>query len=166
MPIYEFYCSGCHMIFNFLSREIDTTRRPACPRCGTQRLERKVSLFAISKGRAESASEELPPGIDEGRMEQAMETLARQADGLDEDDPRAMAGVMRKFYESTGLQMGDGMQEALSRIAAGEDPDKIEEQLGDLLEQEGPFGEGATAGSGGLRSRLLAPEVDPTLYEM
>ena len=147
------------MIFNFLSREIDTTRRPACPRCGKQRLERKVSLFAISKGRAEPAAEELPTGIDEGRMEQAMETLARQTDGLDEDDPRAMAGVMRKFYESTGLHMGDGMQEALSRMAAGEDPDKIEEQMGDLMEQERP-------GSRGLRSRLRAPEVDSTLYEM
>ncbi len=99
-------------------------------------------------------------------MERAMESLAREAEGFDEDDPRAMAGVMRRFYESAGLRMGDGMEEALRRMEAGEDPDEIEEQLGDLLEQEGPFAEGATRVSGRLRKRLRAPEVDPTLHEM
>lgn len=166
MPIYEFYCSVCHTIFNFLSRAVDTTRRPACPRCGRKHLERRVSRFAVSRGLADPASDELPAGLDERRMEQAMEALAREADGLDEDDPRAMAGVMRRLYESTGLPLGDGMREALRRMEAGEDPDEIEEQLGDLLEQEDPFGEELPAGSSRLRRRLRAPEVDPTLHEM
>ena len=31
MPVYEFYCPDCHMIFNFLSRRIDTRKRPPPP---------------------------------------------------------------------------------------------------------------------------------------
>lgn len=28
MPIYEFYCSDCHAIFNFLSRQMNISKRP------------------------------------------------------------------------------------------------------------------------------------------
>ena len=53
MPIYEFYCADCHAVFNFLARKPDTKKRPNCPRCGRPNLDRKVSRFAISKGRSE-----------------------------------------------------------------------------------------------------------------
>ena len=41
---------------------------------------------------------------------------------------------MRKLTDMTGLELGDGMQEALKRMDAGEDPDAIEAEMGDLLE--------------------------------
>ena len=28
MPVYEFYCSDCHAILNFLSRQVNTDKRP------------------------------------------------------------------------------------------------------------------------------------------
>lgn len=46
MPIYEFYCSRCHMIFNFFSTTINTEKRPNCPRCRKTRLVRQMSAFA------------------------------------------------------------------------------------------------------------------------
>jgi putative FmdB family regulatory protein len=192
VPIYEFYCADCHTVFSFLSKTINTTKRPDCPRCGRSKLDRRMSRFAVSKRRSEPTSQEhatnlrsvpgdLPPGFDEAKMEHAMETLAQEAEGANEDDPRQMARMMRKLYDTTGLPLGAGMEEAMRRMEAGEDPDKIEEELGDVLEQEDPFGggqgddggagEGAegTKRGGGLRAisrKLRPPKVDETLYDL
>jgi hypothetical protein len=32
MPIYEFYCRDCHMVFNFFARRVNTTAQRACSR--------------------------------------------------------------------------------------------------------------------------------------
>ncbi len=165
MPIYEFYCPDCHRIFNFLSRKVKTTKRPACPRCGNKGLQRKVSSFAISKGRPEPGEDGLPD-LDETRLEQAMASLAGEAEKLDEEDPRQMAGLMRRLYDATGLELGPGMEEAIRRMEAGEDPDKIEEEMGDLLEGEDPFSFAGQQGIKGWRTKLRPPVVDSTLYEM
>ena len=95
MPIYEFYCPDCHAIFSFLSKSVNTTGRPDCPRCGRRRLSREVSMFATGKkGRTEdSGNEDLP--VDEARMEQAFSELANDAEGLDEDNPQQAARLMK-----------------------------------------------------------------------
>jgi len=176
MPIYEFYCGRCHTVFSFLSRRIDTTKRPSCPRCGRSELERRTSRFAVSKGRPEpTAGGSDVDDLDDARMDQAMDVLARDAEGVNENDPRQVAGLMRRFYGTTGLKLGGTMEEAIRRMETGEDPDAIESELGEALEQEDPFGgegksaEGETPGGGRLRAigrRLRPPAVDQTLYEM
>jgi len=176
MPIYEFYCGRCHTVFSFLSRRVDTTKRPGCPRCGLSALERRTSRFAVSKGRPEPTEGGADvDDLDDARMDQAMDTLARDAEGVDENDPRQVAGLMRRFYGTTGLALGGTMEEAIRRMEAGEDPDAIESELGEALEQEDPFGgeggsaEGGPPGSGRLkaiRRRLRPPAVDQALYEM
>jgi len=169
MPIYEFYCVDCHTVFNFLSRSINTTKRPACPRCARPKLERRVSRFAISKGQSKPPeSDQGMPDLDESKMEQAMEALAGEAEGLDENDPRQMARLMRKLYEGTGLPLNEKMEEAVRRLEAGEDPEKIEEQMGDILDEDDPLlgGPGASGGLRGLSRKLRRPEVDETLYDL
>jgi putative FmdB family regulatory protein len=170
MPIYEFYCDDCHRIFNFLSRSIETRRNPACPKCARQELSRRVSAFAISKGRKEEPPGEdaLPPGFDESRFEQAMMSLAGEAENMNEDDPRQAAQLMRRLFDATGMPVGGGMEEALRRMESGEDPEKIEQEMGDVFEED-PFAAAAAAGGkGGLKAlrKALPPSVDPTLYEM
>ena len=49
-------------------------------------------------------------------------------------------------------------------MEAGEDPDAIEEQMGDLLEGEDPFAGGATPKA--LWKKLRPPAKDDTLYEL
>ncbi|MBI5014083.1 MAG: zinc ribbon domain-containing protein [Deltaproteobacteria bacterium] len=164
MPIYEFYCADCHTVFNFLSRSVNTEKRPGCPRCGRPALDRQVSLFAISKGRKEADDGDLPD-LDDEKMERAMEALAGEMEGIDEEDPRQMAGVLRKLYGATGLNLGPGMEEAIRRMEAGEDPDAIEQEMGDLLEGEDPLSPAGT-NLKGLRRRLLPPSHDDTLYEL
>ena len=164
MPIYEFYCPDCHTIFSFFSRRIDTEKRPKCPRCKTRYLTRQMSAFAIAgRAKEDGDMEDLP--FDESKMEQAMQMLAGKADGIDEDDPRQAADLMRKLSDMTGMKLGDGMEEALSRMEKGEDPDQIESELGDLLETEDPF---VLSGKKAQSARQLqkAPRRDDTLYDL
>jgi len=167
MPVYEFYCGDCHAIFNFLSRSVQPDRRPPCPRCGRPELERQVSRFAISKNRPEPDAGGLPPGMDEEKLEQAMLALAGEMEGVDDDDPRAMAKFMRKFTEMTGVSLGDEAQEAMRRLEEGEDPERIEAEMGDLFGDgdnlDGLFGKGKLAQ---LKRRLAPPEHDDTLYSL
>jgi putative FmdB family regulatory protein len=166
VPIYEFYCVDCHTIFNFFSRRINTEKRPECPRCGRPQLERRLSVFAISKGRQEEAGGEELPDLDDDRLESAMESMASEFEGLDEDDPKAMSRTMRKLFDAAGMTMGAGMEEALRRMEAGEDPEQVEAELGETLESENPFEQKARGKVASLRRRLLPPRVDPTLYDL
>ncbi len=170
MPIYEFYCGPCHRIYNFLSRTINTTAAPDCPRCGAKGLTRRPSAFAISKGRQEESTggpEDLPPGFDESKLMKLVEELGPEAENVNEEDPRQAARMMRRLFEATGLPVGSGMEEAIRRMEAGEDPEQVEQELGDALEAD-PFTGGSEAKKPTLRSlrRLLPPSVDSQLYEL
>jgi putative FmdB family regulatory protein len=162
MPIYEFYCGRCNTVFNFFSRTVDTEKIPNCPRCKTVPLKRQMSIFAkISAGKTEGDDEPLP--FDEARMEKAMAMLAAEADKVNEDDPRGAARLMRKLTDATGLSLGAGMEEALARMERGEDPDRIEQEMGERLEGEEPFLMEAKGSRGARRGR---PQTDDTLYEL
>lgn len=164
MPIYEFYCNSCNMIFNFFSKAVNTQKIPNCPKCKKIQLKRQMSVFAkISKGKGEADTKEGMPPLDEAKMEKAMAMLASEAEKINEDDPRQAARLMKKLSDATGLNMGPGMEEALSRLERGEDPDKIEEEMGNLLEGEEPFLISSKAKRGLRKPR---PRVDETLYEL
>lgn len=164
MPIYEFYCQDCNTIFNFFSPRISTDKQPDCPRCGRKKIKRMLSTFATI-GRAREGDDSDPlASMDEAKMEQALAGLMREAGHLNEEDPRQMANLMRKFSQKTGISLGDHMEEALSRLEAGEDPDTVERDMGDLLEGENPFSldELRKKGRGGPK----VPNRDETLYEL
>ena len=100
-------------------------------------------------------------------MESLMESMAREADGLDEDNPRQMARMMRKLHEAAGMPMDGRAEEAIRRMEAGESPEKIEEELGDLFgEGEGEPDLAAAAGRSKKKARAAPPAVDTTLYDL
>ncbi len=167
MPIYEFYCQDCHTVYSFFARRVITGRTPACPKCARRELRRRPSTFAISKSRGDSLEPE-NPDFDDSRLEQAVASLAGEMGNFDENDPKQMAGLMRKLYDSAGMKLGPGMEEMIRRIEAGEDAEAVEEELGDALDDENPFGDDPSSGPGNLRSlrrRHLPPTKDPTLYD-
>lgn len=169
MPIYEFYCPDCHTIYNFYSRRIDTDKTPICPSDGgeSHRLERQVSLFAISKGRQEGGNgDDMLDNIDESKLEKAMMSMAGEMENIDENDPRQAARMMRRLFDSTGLRLSGGMEEAIGRMEAGEDAEQIESDMGDLLEEEEPFAMKPRKLLGDLRRKYLPPRVDETLYDL
>jgi putative FmdB family regulatory protein len=163
MPIYEFYCRKCHVIFNFFSSRMNTDKRPLCPRCGKVKLERQMSLFSRVRQRGEEEVNPMPD-IDESKLEHAMNLLGREAETLDENDPKQAANLMRKLSDLTGMNLGPGMEEALRRMEAGEDPEHVEQDMGDLLEEEDPFSFGGQKAGKGFKRR--PPAKDETLYEL
>lgn len=167
MPIYEFYCDRCNRIFNFFSSTINTEKRPACPKCGKKKLDRQVSKFAaLKKGRTGSEDSEADmPDIDEARLERAMATLASEAERMDENDPKQAANLMRKLTDMTGISLGDGMEEALNRLEAGEDPDQIEAEMGDVLSDDAQLMKGGKKG-GRAQAARPAPTRDDELYHL
>jgi putative FmdB family regulatory protein len=163
MPIYEFYCEDCNTIFNFFSKTVNTTKKPKCPRCKKKTLSRQMSAFAFTgKATEDSDTDDLP--FDENKMEKAMQMLAGEADKINEDDPRQAANLMRKLSDMTGLELGDSMNEALKRMEAGEDPDAIEAEMGDLLEEDEPFL--MPEKKGAKSTRRPAPRRDEKLYDL
>jgi putative FmdB family regulatory protein len=170
MPMYEFYCPDCNTIFTFYSKSVNTEKSPACPKCKRPKISRMVSRFAVTGRAAEGgeAGEAAPDvGVDMGRMEHAMEALASEAETIDENNPRQAADLMRKFTAMTGLKLGDKMENALSRMESGEDPEALEQELGDLGEDDlfkmDGMGEGQGKRKGSMKK---APIHDETLYEL
>ncbi len=164
MPIYEFYCSNCNTIFNFFSKSVNTTKKPKCPKCKKKTLDKQVSLFAFT-GHAKEEGEISDLPVDESKMEQAIKTLANEADKINEDDPRQAANLMRRLTDMTGLKLGPGMNEALSRMEKGENPEQIEADMGDLLEQDDIL---SMPGKKGPKreQKKPAPIKDETLYDL
>lgn len=162
MPIYEFYCDSCNVIFNFFSSRINTTAEPNCPKCGKEKISRQMSKFSTMRS-GRNADDEMMAGIDESKMEQAFESLMREAGSVNEDDPRQMASLMRKFSEKTGLNLGEAMEEAIDRMEAGEDPDQIEQEMGDVL---GGDDFSLEALQKKARSARPKPTLDEKLYKL
>lgn len=164
MPIYEFYCNDCNTIFNFFSKTINTSKTPKCPKCKIKKLSRQVSMFSFTgKAKEESNTDDLP--IDESKMEKAMKMITREAGNINEDDPKQAANMMRKLTDMTGLELGPRMNEALKRMEKGEDPEQIEAEMGDLLEDEDPF---ILPDKKGIQGKTIRrpPAKDNTLYDL
>ena len=81
-----------------------------------------------------------------------MMQLMSQAESLDEKDPRQMGRLMRRMSEISGEPLDGELDETVRRVEAGEDPEKLDEELGDA----GPGG-GGTPG---------APSYDHGLYDL
>ncbi len=163
MPIYEFFCSECNTVFNFFTGRINNEKKPDCPKCGRRKIEKLMSSFAVI-GKAGKEDNDPFAGIDETKMERAFEGLMKEAEHINEDDPRQMATLMRKFTDRTGISLGGNMEEALSRLEAGEDPDQIEQEMGDLLEGDDAFSLETIKKK--VRSQKKPPMHDEKLYEL
>lgn len=163
MPIYEFYCSHCHTLLNFFSARVDTESQPSCPHCQASGLPRRPARFATLKHR----EDEEPGGLgdlDEERMAGVMEALGREMEKLgDSEDPRQLASLFRQFGDASGLRLGAQMEEYLSRLEAGADPDQLEQEMDTDLDDASmaDFFEFKKRLSGAPRRQ---PRVDDTLY--
>ena len=157
MPIYEFACPKCRRIFNFLSKRVQPNYLPTCPKCGSKELTKQMSAFAMPRGAAEPSTaaeggeggEEMPD-FDNPRVARAMSEMERDMEHLDENNPKHMAYMMRKMKEIMPDGMPKEIDVAIKRLESGEDPEKIEEDMGEVLDQFMPAeGEGGPGGGGG-----------------
>lgn len=166
MPIYEYLCPTCNRVYSFLSPRMTTDAHPACPRCGATDLRKKVSRFAFSRGSTGRAAspdagpDAGPDPLDDPRVEREMMRLMADAEHLDEHDPRQMGRFMRRMSELTGEPMDEATTEAVRRLEAGEDPERVESDLGDV------FGSGGEGDDEGFGFGARPPAYDDGLYPM
>src|SRR6185503_12936949 len=124
------------------------------PRCNNKRMTQQMSRFAVSRGGAAkksggggdgSDSDGPPmPDLDDPRIERAFGELEREMGNVDESNPKQLAHVMKKLKDLMPPgTMPKELDVAIKRLEAGEDPEKIEEDMGDV------FGDAMGGGPGG-----------------
>ena len=162
MPIYEFACPKCRVIFNFFYKRPEPEKLPKCPRCNNKRMVRQMSRFAVSRGGGKKSGgdggmdDSGMPDLDDPRIERAFGELEKELHGVDESNPKHLAHVMRKLKDLMPPgAMPKELDVAIRRLEAGEDPEKIEEDMGDVF--------GDAMGAGGAGSGYTH---DDGLYDM
>jgi hypothetical protein len=163
------------MLFSFFSKRINPDRLPICPKCGNKKMEKQISNFAMLKGTPEPAAAGPAgddgaeaggpaPDFDDPKMMRAMAEIERDMDHLDENNPKHMAHLMKKMKDALppGV-MPKELDTAIKRLEQGEDPEKIEEDMGDVLGDAfgGPGEEDDGSGFGGPSTYSR----DPNLYD-
>ena len=107
MPVYEFVCNGCGAPVSVFVRSINAEVNGACGKCGSTDLRRLVSRVTVMRSAG---------SIDEMNF--------------DENDPRAMARMMREMQGEMGEDAGPEFEEMVSRMERGNMPS--EDDLGGL----------------------------------
>ncbi len=115
MPIYEYRCADCGRKASIFFRSFSAVSEPACPHCGGLRLTRLMSRVAVHRGGGGGAGED---EFGDGDFD-------RHLDGIDENDPRSVARAMRRMSDEMGEPIEPEMAEALTRMEAGEDPERV-----------------------------------------
>lgn len=185
MPIYEYYCAQNHTVYQFYAKSLAQGKlTPKCPDNPRWPLKRVVSQFAFT-GRAQepTADAGAPAGGDpaeDARMEAAMNAMEKEFDSVDENDPKAMARMMRRMSELTGEKIDGEMEEVVRKLEEGVDPDSLEDKLGAGPEEgegadDDPYGMGGAPKTEAekkearmrykLRRATTAPRRDPKLYD-
>jgi putative FmdB family regulatory protein len=135
MPIYEYTCGSCHRKVSlfFPSFSVAEARAAAgenvCPRCGSHNLTRVMSRSYLVRGAGSGSAESDGGDFDDMDMPGMGDDSLMP--GLDEDDPRAVARWARQMKESLGpdADMGPEFDRALARIEAGEDPERVMDDM-------------------------------------
>ena len=106
MPIYEYRCLACKRRSSVFVRSVTSTARPKCEHCGSTRLSRVMSKFAVHGGRIDLNN-------------------PATMDGLDESDPKSIARWARRMGDEAGEDLGPEFDDMVNRIETGEDPESV-----------------------------------------
>ena len=182
MPIYEYYCEANHTIYQFYAKTLAQGKTiPRCPDNPKLKLKKLVSAFAVTSGGKKDEPAEFKaapaPGdaAEDAKMEAAMGAMEQEFSNVDENDPRAMARMMRRMGEVTGEKFDESTEEAVRKLEEGADPESLDDQLGGGGADDvgGDDGMGGRAGEKEdpkeprhrFRARTRAPRRDPKLYD-
>ena len=137
MPIYEYRCGGCGRKVSIFFRSFSSVGEAVCPRCGSRDLTRLMSRVAVLRRGGDG---------DDGGDDDLGPDPTGMLEGLDENDPRAVARWARRMSEEMGEPLEPEFEQALDRIEAGEDPERVMDDIdgaGGDLGGEGDDDDGA-----------------------
>ena len=103
MPLFEFRCEECNRRFTLLVGMVAEQKRQECPRCGSARLRKLISRFAVARGE-----------------ESVLDDMADPSSLGDPEDPRAMADWMRRVGREMGEDLGDDFDELVEEAVREE----------------------------------------------
>ncbi len=111
MPIYEYRCESCHRVSSFLILRVSEPFTPECRHCGSPRLKRLISRVNVRLS-------------EDTRLERLADPAAWG--GLDENDPRSVARLMKKM----GQELGEDFPGEVDQI--------VEEAMADEAREKSP----------------------------
>ena len=118
MPTYDFICNNCQKRFEvFITFSEYGKKTVLCAYCQSANVRRRMTKVRIAKS-------------DESRLESAADDFSG-IEGI-EDDPKALARMMRKMGKEMGEEMPSEFDEVVGRLEAGQSPEDIESALPDL----------------------------------
>jgi putative FmdB family regulatory protein len=118
MPTYDFICNKCEQRFDvFMTFNEYGKKSVLCTHCASSNVRRRMTKVRIAKS-------------DESRMESAADDFSGM-EGL-EDDPKALARMMRKMGGEMGEELPAEFNDVVDRLEAGQSPEEIESALPDL----------------------------------
>jgi putative FmdB family regulatory protein len=124
MPTYDFICNNCEKRFEvFLTFSEYGKKAVHCAHCQSDNVRRRMTKVRIAKS-------------DSSRLESAADDFS----GLNgiENDPRALAQMMRKMGNEMGEELPSEFNDVVDRLEAGQSPEEIESAIPDLgLDESG-----------------------------
>ena len=116
MPIYEYRCQVCHRNSSVFLRSFQPENSPACGHCGSAKLTKLFSSFAVLRGSSRETTDldDFAPGFDD----------------MDTQDPSSMARWMRKAKEESGEDLGPEFDDVMARVESGELPQDLDDEDG------------------------------------
>ncbi|MEW6657030.1 MAG: zinc ribbon domain-containing protein [Thermodesulfobacteriota bacterium] len=104
MPIYEYRCQDCRRVSSFLILNLKEPFAPVCRKCGSQALERILSRVHVLQS-------------EETRLERLADPS--QWSGLDENDPKTVARVLKKMGQEMGEDFPGEAEQMVAEVMEG-----------------------------------------------
>jgi putative FmdB family regulatory protein len=112
MPDYDFICENCKKPFHIQLSYSEYGKSPVnCIYCGSESVRRNIRRVRFTR----TNSTDLDSFSD--------------FDNLDQEDPRALASMMRSVSREIGEDLPPDLNEVVDRLEAGEAPEEIEKDL-------------------------------------
>ena len=118
MPTYDYICNNCDQRFDVFMTFSEYGKKPVhCAHCQSADVRRRMTKVRIAKS-------------DSSRIESAADDFSGM-EGI-EDDPKALAKMMKKMGKEMGEELPNEFNEVVDRLEAGQSPEEIESVLPDL----------------------------------
>jgi len=117
MPIYEYRCNTCRRRTDIFVQCFSPPLNPTCTHCGSRELRRIFSPVAVRRSKSDkSVYDDI---LSDSKLTQ----------GLMQNDPRALAEWTRRMSRAADEDATPETQEILDRLDAGEDVNKVTEEM-------------------------------------
>lgn len=104
MPLFEYRCQNCRRRVTVLVRTLSQDTTPLCEHCGSPKLSRLISRFAVHRSTGDSL--DLAPD-------------SEAFGDVNPEDPKAMAGWMRRMQKEMGEESTPEFEEMVDEMESG-----------------------------------------------